>query len=165
MAVNTSKLKKAWLKTMEVVGDTASNIAANTQFKLNEMNLVNRRREILADFGMNAYDLWQKGETFPSSLEDQLKELSKLDEQLNILRAERLAGMKPAHAEDATAPDGDEAADDAEAQAPAEPCDEQTEEVQPDAGDEVFPVHTDASDTANSEDAVSDQTEEHQDQA
>ena len=48
-----NKMKKAWLKSMEAIGNTASNIADNTRYKVNEMNLVNRRREILG--------LWRTG--------------------------------------------------------------------------------------------------------
>jgi len=62
---------------------------------VDEMNLVNRRTEILKDFGNRAYALWLKGEQFPEELASQLQELAKLDDQLNDLRAERLAGVKP----------------------------------------------------------------------
>ena len=89
-----SNMKKIWLKGMEAIGNTASNIASNTKSKVDEMNLVNRRTEILKDFGSQAYVLWQKGEHFPEELERQLRELQKLDERLNDLRAERLAGVK-----------------------------------------------------------------------
>ncbi len=89
-----SNMKKIWLKGMEAIGNTASNIASNTKSKVDEMNLVNRRTEILKDFGSQAYALWQKGEHFPEELERQLRELQKLDERLNDLRAERLAGVK-----------------------------------------------------------------------
>lgn len=90
----SDKMKKAWLKSMEAIGNTAGNIADNTRYKVNEMNLLNRRREILSDFGSRAYALWQKGETFPEELARQLEELSQVDTQLNALRTERLAGIK-----------------------------------------------------------------------
>lgn len=102
-----NKMKKAWLKSMEAIGNTASNIADNTRYKVNEMNLVNRRREILSDFGARAYALWQKGESFPDELAKQLEELSQVDAQLNAIRTERFAGIKTA---DEQAP---KAADDA----------------------------------------------------
>ena len=91
-----NKMKKAWLKSMEAIGNTASNIADNTRYKVNEMNLVNRRREILSDFGARAYALWQKGESFPDELAKQLEELSQVDAQLNAIRTERFAGIKTA---------------------------------------------------------------------
>jgi len=89
-------LKNFWLKGMEAIGNAASNIASNTKSKVDEMNLVNRRAEILREFGNQAYALFLKGERFPEELEAQLRELIKLDDQLNDLRAERLAGVKAA---------------------------------------------------------------------
>lgn len=93
MADIRNSLKGLFVKGMEAIGNTASNIASNTKFKVDEMNLVNRRREILSSFGQKSYEMWQKGEHFPTVLEEQLMELSQLDEQLNMLRAERLANL------------------------------------------------------------------------
>ncbi len=94
MADIRENVKNAWMKGMELIGNTASTIANNTKFKVDEMNLVNRRREILNNFGAQAYALWQKGVSFPNELEDQLKELKLLDEQLSDLRAERVSGIE-----------------------------------------------------------------------
>lgn len=95
MADFRSSIKGIWMKGMEAVGNAASSIASSTKSKVDEMNLVNRRTEILKDFGNRAYALWLKGEQFPEELASQLQELAKLDDQLNDLRAERLAGVKP----------------------------------------------------------------------
>ena len=94
MAEIKKSLKSIWLKSMEAISNTASNIASNTKYKVDEMNIVNRRREILSDFGAQAYELWQKGEHFPECLEALLRELSELDEALNAIRTEKLAGVK-----------------------------------------------------------------------
>ena len=94
MAEIGKSLKGIWLKSMEAISNTASNIASNTKYKVDEMNIVNRRREILSDFGAQAYELWQKGEKFPETLDSLLKELSELDEALNAIRTEKLAGVK-----------------------------------------------------------------------
>lgn len=94
MAEIRKSLKGIWLKSMEAISNTASNIASNTKYKVDEMNIVNRRREILSDFGAQAYELWQKGEKFPETLDALLKELSELDEALNAIRIEKLAGVK-----------------------------------------------------------------------
>jgi len=94
MAEIKKSLKGIWLKSMEAISNTASNIASNTKYKVDEMNIVNRRREILSDFGAQAYELWQKGEEFPETLDVLLKELSELDEALNAIRIEKLAGVK-----------------------------------------------------------------------
>ena len=87
-------LKSVWMRGMEAIGDTASNIANNTKYKVQEMNLINRRHEILSDFGQQAYALWQQGVQFPEELQLQLEELSKVDESLNTIRAERLAYLQ-----------------------------------------------------------------------
>ena len=87
-------IKDIWMKGMEAVGRRASDIASNTKYKVDEMNMVSRRAEIMKDFGMRAYALWQKGEKFPEELAAQLKELSELDEKLNDMRAERYASIK-----------------------------------------------------------------------
>jgi len=90
-------LKKTWLKGMEAIGNAASNIADNAKYKVTEMNLETRRREILADFGSIAYEMWQRGEIFPPALEAQLKQLNALDEQLNAIRAQRIAAAREAN--------------------------------------------------------------------
>lgn len=114
----SDKMKKAWLKSMEAIGNTAGNIADNTRYKVNEMNLLNRRREILSDFGGRAYALWQKGEVFPEELARQLEELNQVDIQLNALRTERLAGIKTDAAPEEPAGEGP-AADPSSDDAPA----------------------------------------------
>lgn len=94
MAEIGKSLKGIWLKSMEAISNTASSIASNTKYKVDEMNLVNRRREILSNFSAQCYEMWQKGEKFPEPLEAQLKELSELDEALNAIRVEKVAGVK-----------------------------------------------------------------------
>lgn len=89
-----NKVKQIWMKGMEAVGNTASNIASNTKYKVDEMNLINRRRELLSDISAKSYTLWQKGTEFPEPVNDMLKQLSSIDEQLNDLRAERLSGVE-----------------------------------------------------------------------
>ena len=89
-------LKKTWLKGMEAIGNAASNIADNAKYKVTEMNLETRRREILADFGSIAYEMWQRGETFPPALEAQLKQLNALEEHLTAIRAQRIAAAREA---------------------------------------------------------------------
>ena len=135
MAEIKKSLKSIWLKSMEAISNTASNIASNTKYKVDEMNIVNRRREILSDFGAQAYELWQKGEHFPECLEALLRELNELDEALNAIRTEKLAGVKTDEdAADASqdAPEASDAAeaDDAEEQsAPEKPMSSVSEKI------------------------------------
>ena len=102
-----ASLKKTWMKGMEAVSNTASSIAENTKQKVNLMNLENRRKEILEDFGMIAYELWQKGEIFPDALDKQLKELSLVDAELAEFKAKNAPAEEPveepAHEEESAA--------------------------------------------------------------
>ncbi len=103
MAEIRNQLKKIWIRSMETVGNTASSIASNTKFKVDEMNLQNQRREIIANIGSLAYVLWQKGEAFPEEIRKQLQEIQTIDERLNDMRAERYAGKVGAAENDAPA--------------------------------------------------------------
>jgi hypothetical protein len=110
MAHVYNSIKKTWLKGMVAVGNAASSIAVNSKQKVTEMNLESRRREILADFSLIAYEMWQKGTSLPKELDDQLTELRRLDEELNALRAQRYANMAEGQssAADPAAPDNDD---------------------------------------------------------
>lgn len=94
MAVFGKGIKGILIKSMEVVGNTANNIANNTKYKLDEMTIINRRREILSDFGAKAYEIWQKGASFPDILEEDLQELCELDIRLNELRMAKLSNVE-----------------------------------------------------------------------
>lgn len=94
MAKWTKQLKLAWLKGMEVLGTSASNLASNAKHKVAEINLETRRREILTEFSIQAFDLWQKGETLPGSLSAMLQELSEVDERLSVLKAQKYAPVE-----------------------------------------------------------------------
>ena len=129
MADIVKGLKSVWLRGMEAIGDTASNIANKTKYKVQEMNLINRRHEILSDFGTHAYALWQSGMEFPEELHKQLEELSRVDESLATIRAERLAYLQTVEEEKAARAAAGEAQTEeaAEEVAVVEAAEEQTE--------------------------------------
>ena len=85
------KAKALWIRGMKAVGNTAASIANNTRYKVDEVTIQNRRREVLGDVADKAYALWLKGESFPEPMTKLLDELRKLDEQLNDMRAEKYA--------------------------------------------------------------------------
>lgn len=95
------RAKALWIKGMKAVGNTAANIANNTRYKVDEVTIQNRRREVFNDLAHKAYALWLKGESFPEPMVRMLDELKQLDEQLNDIRAEKyaLTGKKPADTE------------------------------------------------------------------
>ncbi|MEG0049000.1 MAG: hypothetical protein RSE58_10170 [Clostridia bacterium] len=118
MAGIGNQMKLALLKGMEAIGKSASSMAGSAQQKLAEINLETRRREILSDFPMRAFDLWQKGTELPEPLGTLLSELSDLDERLSLLRAQRYAKVESKNtdtAEDAASADAEATAADAEA--------------------------------------------------
>lgn len=91
MADLKNMMKNAWVKGMETIGTAATNIANGTKTKVQEMNLVTRRNELYSSLSEKVYELWQKGAALPEELETMLKELTQIDEDLNELRAERVA--------------------------------------------------------------------------
>ena len=123
------KAKLLWIKSMKTIGDTAANIANNTKFKVDEMTLQNRRRELAANLSDFVYVQWMKGETFPPEVTKMLQELQELDNRLNDMRAEKYSQSKAAEPVDSSAdgaedaepyPAGDGAEDAEAAAAPAE---------------------------------------------
>ena len=85
------RVKSLWIRGMKAVGNTAASIANNTRYKVDEVTIQNRRREVLGDLAQKTYALWLKGESFPEAMNRMLEELKKLDEQLNDMRAEKYA--------------------------------------------------------------------------
>lgn len=99
------KVKALWIKGMKAVSNAAASIASNTRYKVDEVTIQNRRREVLNDLAHKAYALWLKGETFPEPMDKMLNELKQLDEQLNDMRAEKYASS--VIPQDAETPDGE----------------------------------------------------------
>ena len=79
---------------MKAIGNTAANIASNTKYKVDEVTLQNRRREVLNDLAYKTYALWLKGESFPEEMTKMLEELKQLDEQLNDMKAAKYASAR-----------------------------------------------------------------------
>ncbi len=116
--------KSLWIKGMKAVSNTAASIANNTRYKVDEVTIQNRRREVLNDLAHKAYALWLKGESFPEPMSRMLEELEKLDEQLNDMRAEKYASSlkqpQPVSEENPVQPDeADNEDPDEEEDAPA----------------------------------------------
>jgi hypothetical protein len=87
----SSRVKITLLKGMEVIGTSASNLASTAKLRVNEINLETRRREILTDFSLQAFELWQKGVQLPDSLSEMLTELSDIEYRLSVLHAQKYA--------------------------------------------------------------------------
>ena len=85
-----STVKKTWMRGMEAVGDAFDRLAASTRLKVAEMNLSNQRKEILDGFGLRAYQMWRNGAVLPPELDEMLRKVAELEQQLAEVRAERL---------------------------------------------------------------------------
>ena len=106
MSKLSHKLRITVLRGMEALGTSAANLASNAKLRVNELNLETRRREILTDFSLQAFELWQKGVQLPEPLSDMLRELCDIESRLNVLRAQKYAKVTG----DAGAKQGGEAA-------------------------------------------------------
>ena len=119
--------KALWLKGMKAVGNTAASIANNTRYKVDEVTIQNRRREVLNDLAHKAYALWLKGEKLPEPMCRMLEELKQLDEQLNDIRAEKYAlSNKPVKQDQENSSAGPETEEDEDEDAESDP--DQSEE-------------------------------------
>ncbi len=135
MAEVGKTLREAWIKSMETISAAANGLASNTRYKVEEMNLQSRRRELLSGFGQTAYALWKQGEAFPEEAEKVLREIGEVDEALAALEAERQERTKAAEAA-SEKPAEESAAEPAEAEAvEAEPVEVEPIEVEYAAAD------------------------------
>ncbi len=98
MAEVGKALREAWIKSMESISAAANGLASNTRYKVEEMNLQSRRRELLSGFGQTAYALWKQGEVFPEEAEKILREIGEVDQALENMEAERQERAKAAEA-------------------------------------------------------------------
>ena len=90
-----SQVRLTLLKWMEALGTTASTLASNAKLKAAEINLENHRREILSNFSLRAFEMWQKGVKLPDPLSEMLSELSETDDRLSVIRAQKYARVVP----------------------------------------------------------------------
>lgn len=90
MADLNQKLREVWKKGMETIGSTANGIASSARYKVDEMNLTNRRREIMKNLATVCYELYKRGETFPEEAEAMLREISQVDQEMEALRQNRM---------------------------------------------------------------------------
>lgn len=128
MANITGKIKTTWLKCMESIGQGAANMADNAKQKLGELNMENRRKDLLAELPNKVMQMWKDGVELPEELSGLLAELNGLEEELGALRAARAAKkQKPAITDGADAK-VEEAAEEAAAEA-AETAEEVIEEA------------------------------------
>ena len=79
-------VKEIWEQSMKAVNKAATNIATSTKQKVDEMNIVTRRKELQNQLGLRLYELWQAGEDVPETLKATLEEMRDLEVKLQELR-------------------------------------------------------------------------------
>lgn len=95
MADFNLKLRNALIKGMETIGSTASGIASNARFRVDEMNLQSKRRELMKSLADTVYELYKEGAEFPEKVAELLREIDGLDEQVRSMRAEFIDRVTP----------------------------------------------------------------------
>lgn len=94
MADFFESLKKTWIKAIEVVGDTATNLADSAKNKVDEMNLVSNRKDLLFHCGERAYELWLDGKELPTELAELFESIKEFDDKLADITAQRNAAKE-----------------------------------------------------------------------
>lgn len=84
-------VKEIWEQSMKAVNKAATNIATSTKQKVDEMNIVTRRKELQNQLGLRLYELWQAGEDVPETLKATLEEMRDLEVKLQELRESKTA--------------------------------------------------------------------------
>ena len=110
MADISKTVKGIWEQGMKAVNKAATNIAATTKQKVDEMNIVTRRKELQNQLGLRLYELWQAGEDVPETLKATLEEMRDLEVKLQALRESK--ANAPEEEKSAETPDSAESAPD-----------------------------------------------------
>lgn len=115
MAILGNNLKTAFLKGMEALGKGAASLTSTAQQKLSEMNLENRRSDLMKEIPVCAAQLWKDGAELPEALSSLIAEMCQLDEQLAAMRVRPEAPAQPeAEQTPAAEPTVEEAVDNVE---------------------------------------------------
>ena len=89
MADIRRSVRELFLKGVEAVNTAAGHVADATRSKVDELNLQNRRKELMDALAVAVYEQWLAGCDVPQALHDKLVELKSIDEQLAALTEKR----------------------------------------------------------------------------
>ncbi len=123
-------VKTAILKGIEAIGKGAASLAEGAHKKLDEMELENRRREILNEIPQCVNELFEQGIELPGRLGQLLEELANVDERLSAMRPAPQAPVKEPEVEVQEAPAEAEASVETEETPMPQPEPEPAEEPQ-----------------------------------
>ena len=118
MADLRRSVRDLFLQGVEAVNNAANHVASATRTKVDELNLRNRRKELLDTLAAAVYEQWQQGLELPDALKETLEQIRGIDEQLQEMEKQQEKAEPAASAEAASAPS---IVVDEEEKAPAEP--------------------------------------------
>ena len=114
-------MRDLFLQGVEVVNNAANHVASATRSKVDELNLRNRRKEMLENLASAVYEQWQQGLQMPGALTETLEQIRDIDAQLAEIESQQEKPESPAsEPEDAEAPTISVDEEEATAEAPAE---------------------------------------------
>lgn len=82
MADIRRSVRDLFLQGVEAVNNAANHVANATRSKVDELNLRNRRKELLDALASDLYEQWQKGLELPEAMTKTLELISGIDGQL-----------------------------------------------------------------------------------
>lgn len=87
-------LKSIVKKSIEALGNKASDLAAGAKQKVGEYNLANEQKDIFSDIGSKVFELSKQGVAFPEELQEDLKKAAEIGAELDRIRGEKEAAEK-----------------------------------------------------------------------
>ena len=96
MANIRRSVRDLFLQGVEAVNSAANHVANATRSKVDELNLRNRRKELLDALAVDLYEQWQKGLALPEALTATLEQLRDIDAQLSEIESQSEPAGEPA---------------------------------------------------------------------
>ena len=87
-------LKNIVMKSIEAIGNKASDLAAGAKQKVGEYNLANEQKDVFSEIGSKVFELSKQGVVFPEELQEDLKKAAEISAELDRIRAEKEAAEK-----------------------------------------------------------------------
>lgn len=89
MADLRRSVRDLFLQGVEAVNNAANHVANATRSKVDELNLRNRRKELLDTLASALYEQWQQGLELPETMTGMLEQIRSIDEQLKDLESQQ----------------------------------------------------------------------------
>lgn len=80
------KIKQAGTTGAKAVGRAATSAANTTKFKVDELSILSKRRDLINDLGKRVLEMSRNGIELPEGMADLIQQLDALDSSLDTLR-------------------------------------------------------------------------------